>query len=154
MAEVKEIKGKERYSAGVISYKNMGYWQPDYEPTETDVIAMFRLTPQKGVDPEEVAAGVAGESSTATWTVVWTDRLTACELYRAKAYRCDLVPNTGEGTDTEAQYFAYIAYDMDLFEGGSIANMTASIIGNVFGMKALKALRLEDIRRTRHGNRG
>ena len=146
MADVKEIKGKDRYNAGVISYKNMGYWQPDYEPIDTDVIAMFRLTPQKGVDPEEVAAGVAGESSTATWTVVWTDRLTACELYRAKAYRCDLVPNTGEGTDTEAQYFAYIAYDMDLFEGGSIANMTASIIGNVFGMKAVKALRLEDMR--------
>ena len=34
MAEVKENKGKERYSAGVISYKNMGYWQPDYLPAE------------------------------------------------------------------------------------------------------------------------
>jgi len=33
------------------------------------------------------AAAVAGESSTATWTVVRTDRLTACENYRAKAYR-------------------------------------------------------------------
>jgi ribulose-bisphosphate carboxylase large chain len=41
---------------------------------------------------------------------------------------------------------AYIAYDMDLFEEGSISNLTASIIGNVFGFKALKALRLEDMR--------
>ncbi len=146
MADVKEIKGKERYKSGVISYKKMGYWQPDYEPIDTDVIALFRITPQPGVDHEECAAAVAGESSTATWTVVWTDRLTACELYRAKAYRSELVPNTGPGTDTEAQYFAYIAYDMDLFEGGSIANLTASIIGNVFGMKAVKALRLEDMR--------
>ena len=141
----KEIKGKTRYNPGVISYKKMGYWQPDYKPGATDVIAMFRLTPANGVDPEEVAAGVAGESSTATWTVVWTDRLTACEMYRAKCYSCELVPNTGEGTEIEAQYFIYIAYDMDLFEGGSIANVTASIIGNVFGMKALKALRLEDM---------
>ena len=141
-----ELKGKERYKSGVISYKKMGYWQPDYQPLETDVIALFRITPQAGMDPEETAAAVAGESSTATWTVVWTDRLTACELYRAKAYRCDLVPNTGEGTKTEAQYFAYIAYDLDLFEGDSIANLTASIIGNVFGMKAVKALRLEDMR--------
>ena len=47
---------------------------------------VFRITPQDGVDPEEAAAAVAGESSTATWTVVWTDRLTACERYRAKAY--------------------------------------------------------------------
>jgi ribulose-bisphosphate carboxylase large chain len=122
------------------------YWEPDYVPKDTDVIALFRITPQKGVDPEEAAAAVAGESSTATWTVVWTDRLTACELYRAKAYRVDPVPNTGEGTNVEAQYFAYIAYDLDLFEPGSIANLTASIIGNVFGFKAVKALRLEDMR--------
>ncbi len=138
--------GKKRYSAGVLKYKQMGYWQPDYVPKETDVIALFRITPQEGVDSEEAAAAVAGESSTATWTVVWTDRLTACEVYRAKAYRVDAVPNTGVGTKTEAQYFAYIAYDLDLFEGGSIANLTASIIGNVFGFKAVKALRLEDMR--------
>src|SRR5689334_5018999 len=136
----------ERYKSGVIPYKKMGYWQPDYEPIETDVIALFRITPQPGVDADEAAAAVAGESSTATWTVVWTDRLTACELYRAKAYRVDPVPNTGPGTKTEQQYFAYIAYDLDLFEPGSIANLSASIIGNVFGFKPLKALRLEDMR--------
>ena len=44
------------------------------------------------------------------------------------------------------EYFAYIAYDIDLFEEGSIANLTSSIIGNVFGFKPLKALRLEDMR--------
>ncbi|SDZ06085.1 ribulose-bisphosphate carboxylase large subunit [Nitrosomonas halophila] len=139
-------EGKERYKSGVIPYKKMGYWEPDYVPKETDVIALFRITPQAGVEPEEAAAAVAGESSTATWTVVWTDRLTACELYRAKAYRIDPVPNTGPGTPTDPQYFAYIAYDLDLFEEGSIANLTASIIGNVFGFKAVKALRLEDMR--------
>src|SRR6201995_5244235 len=137
---------KERYKSGVIPYKKMGYWDADYVPKDTDVIALFRITPQPGVDHEEAAAAVAGESSTATWTVVWTDRLTACELYRAKAYRCELVPNTGPDTKTEAQYFSYIAYEMDLFEPGSIANLTASIIGNVFGFKAVKALRLEDMR--------
>ncbi|MGA7801162.1 MAG: form I ribulose bisphosphate carboxylase large subunit [Gammaproteobacteria bacterium] len=137
-------EGKERYKSGVIPYKKMGYWEPDYQPKDTDIICLFRIVPQKGVDPEEAAAAVAGESSTATWTVVWTDRLTACELYRAKAYRVDPVPNTGG--DTEQQYFAYIAYDLDLFEPGSIANLTASIIGNVFGFKALRSLRLEDMR--------
>jgi ribulose-bisphosphate carboxylase large chain len=137
---------KKRYSAGVLKYVQMGYWDADYVPKETDLLALFRITPQEGVDPVEAAAAVAGESSTATWTVVWTDRLTACELYRAKAYRVDPVPNTGPGTKTEAQYFAWIAYDLDLFEEGSIANLTASIIGNVFGFKAVKALRLEDMR--------
>ena len=137
---------RKRYAAGVLKYRQMGYWQPDYTPKDTDVIALFRITPQEGVDAEEAAAAVAGESSTATWTVVWTDRLTACELYRAKAYRVDRVRGTGPGTETPTQYFAYIAYDLDLFEPGSIANLTASIIGNVFGFKALKALRLEDMR--------
>jgi ribulose-bisphosphate carboxylase large chain len=123
-----------------MKYAQMGYWQPDYEPKETDVLALFRITPQDGVDAEEAAAAVAGESSTATWTVVWTDRLTACELYRAKAYKVEPVPGT------PGQWFAWIAYDLDLFEPGSIANLTASIIGNVFGFKPLKALRLEDMR--------
>nr|YP_009370318.1 ribulose-1 5-bisphosphate carboxylase/oxygenase large subunit [Bulboplastis apyrenoidosa]ARO90807.1 ribulose-1 5-bisphosphate carboxylase/oxygenase large subunit [Bulboplastis apyrenoidosa] len=130
----------ERYESGVIPYAKMGYWDPDYVIKETDVLALFRVTPQPGVDPIEAAAAIAGESSTATWTVVWTDLLTACDLYRAKAYRVDQVPST---TD---QYFSYIAYDIDLFEEGSIANLTASIIGNVFGFKAVKALRLEDMR--------
>jgi ribulose-bisphosphate carboxylase large chain len=139
-ADAKAIEGKERYKAGVLKYAQMGYWDGDYSPKDTDIIALFRITPQEGVDPIEAAAAVAGESSTATWTVVWTDRLTACEKYRAKAYRVDPAPNI------PGQYFCYIAYDLDLFEEGSIANLTASIIGNVFGFKPLKAARLEDMR--------
>jgi ribulose-bisphosphate carboxylase large chain len=130
----------QRWSAGVLQYAEMGYWQPDYEPKPTDVLAAFRVTPQPGVPPEEAGAAVAGESSTATWTVVWTDRLTAHDHYQGKCYRIDPVPGNPE------QYIAYIAYDLDLFEEGSIANMSSSIIGNVFGFKALKALRLEDMR--------
>ncbi len=140
MAEALSRASGDRYKAGVMPYKQMGYFDLDYEPKDTDVICCFRITPQDGVDPEEAAAAVAGESSTATWTVVWTDRLTACEKYRAKCYRIDPVPGNPE------QHFAYIAYDLDLFEPGSIANLTASIIGNVFGFKPLKALRLEDMR--------
>jgi ribulose-bisphosphate carboxylase large chain len=131
---------KQRYSAGVLKYRQMGYWAPDYVPKETDVLCLFRITPQEGVDPVEAAAAVAGESSTATWTVVWTDRLTACDSYRAKAYKVEPVPNN------PGQYFAWVAYDLILFEEGSIANMTASLIGNVFSFKPLKAARLEDIR--------
>jgi ribulose-bisphosphate carboxylase large chain len=140
MAATKEPKSRSRYSAGVMEYREMGYWQPDYVPNDTDIIACFRVTPQDGVDPIEASAAVAGESSTATWTVVWTDRLTACEKYRAKCYRVDPVPNS------PGSYFAFIAYELDLFEPGSISNLAASIIGNVFGFKPLKALRLEDMR--------
>ena len=139
-SNLKEIKGKERYKAGVLKYAQMGYWNGGYEPKDTDLIALFRITPQEGVDPVEAAAAVAGESSTATWTVVWTDRLTACDQYRGKAYKVEPVPNN------PGQYFCYVAYDHILFEPASVANLTASIIGNVFSFKPLKAARLEDMR--------
>jgi ribulose-bisphosphate carboxylase large chain len=143
MAQTQEAGSKERprWVAGVIPYKEMGYYRPDYTPKDTDIIAAFRLTPQDGVDPDEAAAAIAGESSTATWTVVWTDRLTAHENYQGKAYEVVEVPGTNP-----KQYIAYIAYELDLFEEGSIPNLSSSIIGNVFGFKALKALRLEDLR--------
>jgi ribulose-bisphosphate carboxylase large chain len=121
----------------------MGYYDADYVPKDTDILCAFRITPQPGIDAIEAAAAVAGESSTATWTVVWTDRLTDHKHYQAKAYSVEAVP----GTD---QFIARIAYDIDLFEEGSIANLTSSIIGNVFGFKALKALRLEDMRIPTH----
>ena len=143
-APVEESAAPDRWASGVIPYKQMGYWDADYEPKDTDILCAFRITPQDGVDHEEAAAAVAGESSTATWTVVWTDRLTAHEHYQAKAYSCEPVPGT------PGQFIALIAYDLDLFEEGSIANLTSSIIGNVFGFKALKALRLEDMRIPAH----
>ena len=135
----KSDPNKDRWSAGVTPYAEMGYWQPDYVLKDTDIICAFRFVPQTGVDPIEAAAAIAGESSTATWTVVWTDRLTSYEHYQAKAYTVYQVPETD-------QFITYIAYDIDLFEEGSIANLTSSIIGNVFGFKALKSLRLEDMR--------
>ncbi len=129
-----------RWDPGVQSYASMGYYDAGYVPKDTDVLAVFRVTPQPGVDPIEAAAAVAGESSTATWTVVWTDRLTANTHYQAKCYQVVPVPAR------PGEYLAYVAYDIDLFEEGSIANLTSSIIGNVFGFKPLSALRLEDMR--------
>ena len=52
------------------------YYTPDYQVAETDVLAAFRMTPQPGVPAEECGAAVAAESSTGTWTTVWTDGLT------------------------------------------------------------------------------
>ena len=113
---------RDRWASGVTPYAEMGYFDADYEPRDTDILAAFRITPQPGVDPIEAAAAVAGESSTATWTVVWTDRLTAHEHYQAKAYDVAAVPGR------QGEYIAKIAYDLDLFEEGSIANLTSSII--------------------------
>ena len=36
----------ERYESGVIPYAKMGYWDPDYAIKDTDILALFRCTPQ------------------------------------------------------------------------------------------------------------
>ena len=35
---------KKRYAAGVLKYAQMGYWDGDYEPKDTDIISLFRIT--------------------------------------------------------------------------------------------------------------
>ena len=130
---------QKQYSAGVKEYRET-YWTPDYVPLDTDLLACFKVTPQPGVPNEEAAAAVAAESSTGTWTTVWTDLLTDLDYYKGRAYRIEPVPG-----DKEA-FYAFIAYPIDLFEEGSIVNVLTSLVGNVFGFKAVKHLRLEDIR--------
>ncbi|KAK7285595.1 hypothetical protein RJT34_20371 [Clitoria ternatea] len=92
------------------------------------------------IPPEEAGAAVAAESSTGTWTTVWTDGLTSLDRYKGRCYHIE--PVAGE----ENQYIAYVAYPLDLFEEGSVTNMFTSIVGNVFGFKAMCTLRLEDLR--------
>ncbi|KAJ4731817.1 Ribulose bisphosphate carboxylase large chain, partial [Rhynchospora pubera] len=134
-----ETKASVGFKAGVKDYK-LTYYTPEYETKDTDILAAFRVTPQPGVPPEEAGAAVAAESSTGTWTTVWTDGLTSLDRYKGRCYHIE--PVAGE----EDQYIAYVAYPLDLFEEGSVTNMFTSIVGNVFGFKALRALRLEDLR--------
>ncbi|MBI3635798.1 MAG: ribulose-bisphosphate carboxylase large subunit [Candidatus Rokubacteria bacterium] len=124
---------------GVRGYRET-YHDSAYVPSDTDVLAAFRVTPQAGVAREEAAAAVAAESSTGTWTTVWTDLLTDLSRYQARCYRIEPVAGEPE------QFMAYIAYPLDLFEEGSVVNLMSSIVGNVFGFKAIRALRLEDLR--------
>lgn len=139
MSPQTETKTGSGFKAGVKDYR-LTYYTPDYQISETDVLAAFRMTPQPGVPAEECGAAVAAESSTGTWTTVWTDGLTQLDRYKGRCY--DLEPVPGE----ENQYIAYVAYPIDLFEEGSVTNLLTSIVGNVFGFKALRALRLEDLR--------
>ncbi|KAK8346050.1 hypothetical protein V6Z11_A07G191200 [Gossypium hirsutum] len=139
MSPQTETKASVGFKAGVKEYK-LTYYTPEYEVKDTDILAAFRVTPQPGVPPEEAGAAVAAESSTGTWTTMWTDGLTSLDRYEGRCY--DIEPVSGE----EDQYICYVAYPLDLFEEGSVTNMFTSIVGNVFGFKALRALRLEDLR--------
>ncbi|XP_060674445.1 ribulose bisphosphate carboxylase large chain-like [Ziziphus jujuba] len=106
---------------------------------DTDILAAFQVTPQPGVPPEEAGAVVAAESSTGTWSTVWADGFTSLDCHKGRCY--GLEPIVGE----ENQYIAYVAYPLDIFEEGSVTNVFTSIVGNVFGFKALRALHLEDL---------
>jgi len=139
MSPTTETKTSAGFKAGVKDYR-LTYYTPDYTPSDTDILAAFRMTPQPGVPPEECGAAVAAESSTGTWTTVWTDGLTSLDKYKGRCY--DIEPVPGE----DNQYIVYVAYPMDLFEEGSVTSLFTSIVGNVFGFKALRALRLEDLR--------
>lgn len=125
-----EINGK--FQAGVRPYAS-DYYVPDYAPSDTDLLCAFRIQPAAGVGMIEASAAVAAESSTGTWTEVWSNQLTSIDYYKAKVY----------GIQDD---IALVAYPMDLFEENSIVNIMSSIVGNVFGFKAVAALRLEDMR--------
>jgi len=70
-----------------------------------------------------------------------TDGLTSLDRYKGRCYFIE----TFEG-QRDNQFICYIAYPLDLFEEGSVTNLFTSIVGNVFGFKALRAIRLEDLR--------
>ncbi len=101
-----------------------------YKPKPSDLICTFTVEPE-GIDLKEAAGGVAAESSVGTWT----------ELTTSKAYVEKLAATVFklEGNN------ATIAYPIDLFEEGNMPNILSSIAGNVFGLKALKNLKLQDI---------
>lgn len=101
-----------------------------YEPKETDIICTFYLEPD-GINLEEAAGAVVAESSIGTWT----------ELTTIKAYVEKLAARVFsiEGNNVK------IAYPIELFESANMPNILSSVAGNVFGLRALKNLRLNDI---------
>jgi ribulose-bisphosphate carboxylase large chain len=129
------------FDAGVKEYSAEGryYYDIGFQPSENHVLAAYRITPQEGVSAAEAAAAVAAESSFATWTTVWSDYMVEAERYCARTYDIKPVPGRDD------QFIAYIAYPLDLFEEGSLPNLMSSLVGNVFGFKPLRALRLEDV---------
>jgi len=101
-----------------------------HEPSETDVICDFRVEPL-GISLEEAAGAVAAESSIGTWTELTTSQ-PYVERLRATVFQI-------EGNDIR------VAYPVELFEPGNMPNILSSVAGNVFGLGAIRRLRLRDI---------
>lgn len=103
-----------------------------YIPSREDLLCLFRLAPASGFSIEEAAGRVASESSVGTWTEVTTMKPRIRRLM-AKAYEI-------QGS------WVKIAYPLPLFELGNMPQVLSSIAGNIFGMKAVEHVRLEDVR--------
>lgn len=105
---------------------------------EKHVIAVYRVKPAKGFTIEDAAGGVAAESSTGTWTSLysWYDVERVRRLNGRAYYFRDL----GDGS-----WLIRIAYPVELFEEGNMPGLLASLAGNIFGMKRVEGLRLEDL---------
>ena len=111
--------------------KYLDFVNPAYKPKETDLICTFYLEPE-GISIKEAAGGVAAESSVGTWT----------ELTTEKPY----VKKLAAHVYSIGSNVAKIAYPIELFEPANMPNILSSVAGNVFGLKALKNLRLLDIK--------
>ncbi len=97
---------------------------------ENEIVCTFRVEPA-GVTMEEAAGRVASESSVGTWTTL------AKLPERIRRLMAKVFSIEGD--------IIKVAYPLDLFEEGSIPQLLSSVAGNIFGMRALKNLRLEDI---------
>jgi len=102
-----------------------------YEPSKDDLICLFRFEPAKGISTKEAIGRIASESSNGTWTELTTLKEHIRKI-RARAFSI-------------SGNLVKIAYPIELFELGNAPQLMSSVAGNIFGMKALKNLRLEDI---------
>jgi ribulose-bisphosphate carboxylase large chain len=56
-------KPQRLFEAGVREYREKGYYDPAYNPKDTDILCAFRVTPSTGVPAEE-----SGRISSPIWT--------------------------------------------------------------------------------------
>lgn len=101
-----------------------------YKSKETDLLCTFQVEPEV-ISLKEAAGGVAAESSVGTWTELTT------EQPYVKRLAAHVFSINGD--------IIKIAYPIELFESANMPNILSSVAGNVFGLKALKNLRLLDI---------
>lgn len=103
----------------------------NYKPSKTDLICLFRVTPAHGISFNEAVGRVASESSNGTWTELTTLKPHIRKI-RARAF-------------WHSKDLVKIAYPIELFELGSMPQLYSSVVGNIFGMKALEGLKIMDI---------
>ena len=110
-----------------------GFIDLKYRPSRSDVVVEYLFEPN-GVPFEIAAQQIAVESSIGTWTELHTLKKRIVRTLKPSVFYMD-----------KKKKLVKIAYPSDLFEPGNMPQILSSIAGNIFGMKTLKTLRLQDI---------
>ncbi len=123
--------------AGWEWYKQEG-WLKVYAPLQevdpdSHIIATYRVMPKEGMSVLDAGVQIAAEESVGTWTTVKaTERVLglAAKVVRVK----------------EAEGLVWVAFPLDLFDVESgIPNLLSIVAGNLFGLSALRRVRLLDL---------
>ncbi len=112
--------------------KYTDYVDLNYRPAKSDLVCEFYVEPAKGVSMKKATGAVASESSIGTWTTITK----APPRINKLGARVFLIKGN----------YVKIAYPFELFELGNMPQILSSIAGNIFGMKDIANLRLEDIK--------
>lgn len=120
-------------------YGNLEFVDLKYKPKKTDVVVQYRAEPQKGLKLSRLCEYLAGESSIGTWTKIQTMNPRVARTLKPHVF---YINNKSKQVK--------IAYPENLFERGNMPGILSSIAGNVYGMKEVMGLRLEDITFTKN----
>jgi len=119
-----------------MAYGGYSYIDTKYVPRkENDFVVLFWA---KGNMPiEKVAEALAAESSVGSWTKLKTMNDFVWKHYRARVFWIDKV-----GTNSG---FIKVAYPLEHFDKKNVGQFSASVLGNIFGLKELEELYILDI---------
>lgn len=111
----------------------LDYIDLDHKPGKKDLVCEYYLEPN-AVSIEEASNHIAKESSIGTWTTISTMNRSIARTLKPSIYYID-----------KRRKIIRISYPQQLFEAGSMPQIYSAIAGNIFGMKAVKNLKLLDI---------
>ncbi len=116
------------------AYASRTYIDKSYKRSRNDVVVEYYMEPARGIPFWKAAIYVAAESSIGTWTTISTMNPGIAHKLRPTIFHLD-----------SKKHIIRIAYPHELFEAGNMPEIMSSIAGNVFGMKAVKNLKLMDV---------
>ncbi len=96
------------------------------------IICYYYVESSQGQSPKHIGAAIAAEGSIGTWTHVTTETK---RVWRFAGRVIDVRGN-----------FVLVAFPIELFEPGNIPQLFSVVAGNLFGLKAIKNVKLLDIR--------